>query len=90
MNNTNSPIELESPITVVISRRVKKGNEAKFEELSSRMTETAASFPGHRGAFMLRPVPPMTRNTGLSSSSILRNIWITGSAQTSGHNASLK
>ena len=58
MSNTNSPLEPESPITVVISRRVKKGNEAKFEELSSRMTETATSFPGHRGAFMLRPSSP--------------------------------
>jgi len=47
--------EPDSPLTVVISRRVIKGREAEFEALSSRMTERAASYPGYMGANMFRP-----------------------------------
>lgn len=43
------------PVTVVISRRVRDGQERLFEELSGRMTEAASSFPGHLGAVMFRP-----------------------------------
>ncbi len=43
------------PLTVVVSRRVKKGEEAAFEQLSSQMTERAANFPGYLGATMFRP-----------------------------------
>lgn len=47
-----------SPLTVVVSRRVKKGNETAFEQLSSRMTERAANFPGYLGATLFRPSSP--------------------------------
>lgn len=47
-----------SPLTVVVSRRVRKGQEAEFEKLSSQMTERAANFPGHLGATMFRPSSP--------------------------------
>ncbi|MDL0431858.1 antibiotic biosynthesis monooxygenase [Marinobacter sp. TBZ242] len=47
--------EITSPLTVVVSRRVKKGQEAEFEKLSSRMTERASAFPGYLGATMFRP-----------------------------------
>ncbi|MBC7183974.1 antibiotic biosynthesis monooxygenase [Marinobacter sp. GH_1] len=46
------------PITVVISRRVRKGEEFAFEQLSSQMTERAAHFPGYLGAAMFRPSSP--------------------------------
>lgn len=44
-----------NPVTVVISRRVIKGQEAEFERLSSQMTERAARYPGYLGASMFRP-----------------------------------
>ncbi|MCL5043642.1 MAG: antibiotic biosynthesis monooxygenase [Gammaproteobacteria bacterium] len=52
---TNSTPTDKEPITVVISRRVIKGREAEFEQLSSQMTERAAHFPGYLGASMFRP-----------------------------------
>lgn len=45
----------EQPLTVVVSRRVKTGEEKAFEKLSSQMTERAANFPGYLGATMFRP-----------------------------------
>ncbi|KPQ26918.1 MAG: hypothetical protein HLUCCX14_16950 [Marinobacter excellens HL-55] len=50
--------ESSTPLTVVVSRRVKKGQESEFEKLSSQMTERAASFPGYLGATMFRPSSP--------------------------------
>jgi len=47
-----------SPLTVVVSRRVRKGQEAEFERLSSQMTERASRFPGYLGATMFRPSSP--------------------------------
>ncbi|WP_322002150.1 antibiotic biosynthesis monooxygenase [Marinobacter alexandrii] len=47
--------ETTSPLTVVVSRRVKKGQEVEFEKLSSQMTERASAFPGYLGAAMFRP-----------------------------------
>lgn len=46
---------MNSPLTVVVSRRVRKGQEAEFEQLSSQMTERASRFPGYLGATMFRP-----------------------------------
>lgn len=46
---------IEAPQTVVISRRVKPGNEDAFEKLSTEMTLAAMEFPGHLGAHMFRP-----------------------------------
>lgn len=43
------------PLTVVVSRRVKKGNQQEFEALSSKMTERASRFPGYLGTAMFRP-----------------------------------
>jgi len=43
------------PLTVVVSRRVRKGQEAEFEKLSSQMTERTACFPGYLGTAMFRP-----------------------------------
>lgn len=49
---------IQAPQTVVISRRVKPGNEAAFEALSTEMTIAAMEFPGHLGAHMFRPASP--------------------------------
>lgn len=46
------------PLTVVVSRRVRKGNQEEFEALSSKMTERASSFPGYLGTAMFRPASP--------------------------------
>ena len=46
------------PLTVAVSRRVRKGQEAEFEKLSSQMTERASRFPGHLGANRFRPSSP--------------------------------
>lgn len=42
-------------VTVVVSRRVRRGQEAAFEALSARMTERAAGFTGYLGATLFRP-----------------------------------
>lgn len=55
---TETVQETSSPLTVVVSRRVKKGQETAFEKLSSQMTERAAKFPGYLGATMFRPSSP--------------------------------
>jgi hypothetical protein len=55
MSHQSPTANATSPVTVVISRRVIKGREAEFEQLSSRMTERAAGFAGYLGASMFRP-----------------------------------
>ncbi|SNC60259.1 hypothetical protein SAMN04487881_0222 [Marinobacter sp. es.048] len=47
-----------APFTVVVSRRVKKGQQDAFEALSSQMTERASRFPGYLGTAMFRPASP--------------------------------
>jgi antibiotic biosynthesis monooxygenase (ABM) superfamily enzyme len=55
MSDQTSADNSINPVTVVISRRVVKGQEAEFERLSSQMTERAARYPGYLGASMFRP-----------------------------------
>jgi hypothetical protein len=45
----------DEAVTVVVSRRVRRGSEEAFEGLSAAMTERAAGFPGYLGATMFRP-----------------------------------
>jgi uncharacterized protein len=47
-----------APLTVVVSRRVRKGQQDAFEALSSQMTERASRFPGYLGTAMFRPASP--------------------------------
>ena len=44
-----------NPITVSISRKVKPGCEAEYEQWISEVVEVAKDFPGHQGASVLRP-----------------------------------
>ena len=45
-------------VTVVVSRRVKKGCEQEFEKLSTEMSLAANDFPGYLGTNMFRPASP--------------------------------
>lgn len=56
-NGTGQTLVAE-PLTVVVSRRVKDGEQLAFEHLSSQMTERASRFPGYLGAAMFRPSSP--------------------------------
>ena len=47
-----------APLTVVVSLRVRKGQQEAFEALSSQMTERASRFPGYLGTAMFRPASP--------------------------------
>jgi len=55
MNNESKQAINHDPITVVISRRVIKGKESEFEQLSTQMTERASKYPGYLGANLFRP-----------------------------------
>ena len=55
--NQNPPSRAE-PLTVVVSRRVRKGQQETFEHLSNEMTRRASRFPGYLGATMFRPASP--------------------------------
>ncbi|RBP32253.1 hypothetical protein DET50_10421 [Marinobacter pelagius] len=57
-NTSNAIDQSREPLTVVVSRRVRKGEQRAFEQLSSQMTERAANFPGYLGATMFRPSSP--------------------------------
>lgn len=58
MSKTESTLTEESNITVVISRRVIKGQEDQFEQLSSEMTYRASHYLGYLGANLFRPSGP--------------------------------
>ncbi|MDI3326245.1 antibiotic biosynthesis monooxygenase [Pontibacterium granulatum] len=55
MMSSEQGVSGTTPVTVVISRRVKNGCEEAFEHLSNKMTEAAAPFPGYMGTNMFRP-----------------------------------
>jgi antibiotic biosynthesis monooxygenase (ABM) superfamily enzyme len=44
-------------VTVLVSRRVKPGHEAAFEEASAAMTAAARPFPGYLGGQQVHPDP---------------------------------
>ncbi|ULG68310.1 antibiotic biosynthesis monooxygenase [Marinobacterium sediminicola] len=58
MPETESIPSAETAVTVVISRRVIKGQEDQFEQLSSEMTYRASRYPGYLGADLFRPASP--------------------------------
>ena len=45
------------PVTLVVRRRVRPGQESAFETLVSGVTHTLASWPGHLGTGVVRPIP---------------------------------
>jgi len=46
-----------SAVTVLVSRRVKPGHKAAFEQASATMTAAARPFPGYLGGQLVRPDP---------------------------------
>lgn len=57
-SRTASQNKAEQGVTVVVSRRVRKGSEAEFEAMSTAMSNTASHFPGHLGSTLFRPASP--------------------------------
>ncbi|KAB7623325.1 antibiotic biosynthesis monooxygenase [Alkalilimnicola sp. S0819] len=47
----------EGPITVAVSRKVRPGREAEYEDWVKGVTDAALEFPGHLGVNVLRPGP---------------------------------
>ncbi len=60
----------EGPVTVSVSRKVKPGSEAAYEQCVSDLVSAAADFKGHQGATILRPSQPPMMSTSLSIGSI--------------------
>lgn len=46
-----------APVTVLVTRRVRRGRAAEFERLMAGMQAAAAGFPGHMGGFLIPPEP---------------------------------
>lgn len=51
----NATKAAEEAVTVVISRRIKKGKEKDFERLNAAMSREAVHFPGYLGTTLFRP-----------------------------------
>ncbi len=51
MNEVNA----STPVTVLVTRRVRRGRAPEFERLMADMRAAAASFPGHMGGFLMPP-----------------------------------
>jgi uncharacterized protein len=49
------PADLEGPVTTTVTRRVKPGHEAAYEEFLDGIIAAASRFPGHLGAEVFRP-----------------------------------
>lgn len=48
-------IDKDSTVTVVVSRRIKEGNEKEFEILSNELSQKASDFKGYLGSVILQP-----------------------------------
>lgn len=44
-----------TPVTVLITRRVRRGGSQRFERLMGAMQAAAAEYPGHMGGFLIPP-----------------------------------
>ncbi len=53
------------PVTVVVTRRVKAGREAKYEAWLSRLVASAEALPGFLGTQVHRPTPPSREYTSI-------------------------
>ena len=45
------------PVTLILTRHVRPGSEAAFDDLLHRLASAATGFPGHLGVQILRPKP---------------------------------
>lgn len=53
--STTAAANTDSPVTVSVSRRVKAGKEAEYEQWIRGITAAGAQFKGHLGVDVLRP-----------------------------------
>jgi antibiotic biosynthesis monooxygenase (ABM) superfamily enzyme len=51
------PAEVEGPVTTTVTRRVKPGHEAAYEQFLAGISGAARAFPGYLGVEVFRPVP---------------------------------
>jgi uncharacterized protein len=51
-------MDQDGPVTVVVSHRVKPGQEAAFEDWLRGISRAALRFPGHQGFNVVRPADP--------------------------------
>ena len=47
----------DEPVTVVVTRRVKRGREAAYEAWLERLVREASTMPGYLGTSIQRPAP---------------------------------
>jgi uncharacterized protein len=50
-----SDVRAPPPVTVLVTRRVRRGRAPEFERLMADMQAAAATFPGHMGGFLIPP-----------------------------------
>jgi antibiotic biosynthesis monooxygenase (ABM) superfamily enzyme len=52
------PLVAGGPVTTTVTRRVKPGHEAAYEQFLEGIIDAASRFPGHLGADVFRPARP--------------------------------
>jgi len=63
------PAEVEGPVTTTVTRRIKPGHEAAYEEFLAGISSAARAFPGYLGVEVFRPAPATATSTGPSTAS---------------------
>jgi antibiotic biosynthesis monooxygenase (ABM) superfamily enzyme len=56
--NVTRPSATGGPVTTMVTRRVKPGHEAAYEEFLDGIIAAASRFPGHLGVEIFRPASP--------------------------------
>src|SRR5262249_33509598 len=51
------PAEVEGPVTTTVTRRIRPGQEAAYEEFLAGISSAARAFPGYLGIEVFRPAP---------------------------------
>jgi len=51
------PAEVEGPVTTTVTRRIKPGHEAAYEQFLAGISSAARTFPGYLGIEVFRPAP---------------------------------
>jgi len=55
MSTDSSPTPGSGPVTMLVTRRIKPGQEARFLALMDQMLAAARAFPGHLGGQIIQP-----------------------------------
>lgn len=55
MNYDTNNLNSYQPVTVLITRSPRKGNQKQFEQALSDTIDAALEFPGHLGVTVLKP-----------------------------------